>query len=54
MKKMTNTHSEECILNTNETMHDYSFFLQMFFGNKIMDFDVKGDEYLCCEEGVLV
>lgn len=51
---MTGTYSEECILNTNETMHDYSFFLQMAFGNKILDFDVKGEENLYCEEGVLV
>ncbi|MBE0655602.1 MAG: hypothetical protein IH594_17510 [Bacteroidales bacterium] len=30
---------EEKILNTNETMNDYSFFFQMICENKPMDFE---------------
>jgi len=31
--------NEEEILNTNETINDYSFFFQMICENKVMDFE---------------
>ncbi len=39
MKKENFLHSEEELLNTNETMNDYSFFYQMICENKKMDFE---------------
>lgn len=48
MKKEKVLQSEEELLNTNETMNDYSFFYQMICENKKMDFEsdqkVKDDE----------
>jgi hypothetical protein len=50
MRKIKRSVSEEDILNTNETIHDYSFYFQMICENKIMDFDADKPEKLLCEE----
>lgn len=44
MKKVYCLSQQENILNTNETMNDYSFFFQMICENKTMDFESQEKE----------
>jgi hypothetical protein len=37
---MQNGENESNIVNTNETMSDYEFYVQLIFENRIMDIDV--------------
>jgi hypothetical protein len=52
MKYQKESFSEENILNTNETMNDYSFYFQMICENKVMDFEVDEVKNCLCEERV--
>jgi hypothetical protein len=49
MRDASYKQKEEDILNTNETMNDYSFFFQMICENKVMDFESEVVEKSKCE-----
>lgn len=40
---------EDNLLNTNETINDYSFYFQMICENKLMDFEANEADKWDCE-----
>lgn len=50
MKTYRSEIREENILNTNETMNDFSFFFQMIREYKTMDFELVEELLKSCEE----
>jgi hypothetical protein len=52
MRKNKTCVSEEEILNTNETINDYSFYFQMICENKIMDFEADEKKKQLCEDRI--
>lgn len=52
MRSNRNFRVEDNLLNTNETINDYSFYFQMICENKMMDFEANVTNKWGCEEGV--
>ncbi|MFW5644642.1 MAG: hypothetical protein ACOCZL_01895 [Bacteroidota bacterium] len=50
MKTYRSEIREENILNTNETMNDFSFYFQMIREYKTMDFEMVEDLLKSCED----